>query len=117
MFEKEVMNRWLKAALAAMLSIALFGAPCRNCQPQTQQKAHCGHDCCPKPKPVQSCTWQPSDTAATDAKAQVEVAAPEMPVLAMAVEAALPDVQTVRFEPCFDSSPPPLYLAHSSFLI
>jgi hypothetical protein len=41
----------------------MLGAPCRNCAPKEAPKAHCGHDCCPKPKPAQEskpCSWQPA---------------------------------------------------------
>jgi len=109
------MHSWLKLATVAMLCISLFGAPCRNCQPK-ETKAHCGHDCCPKPKPAPGCAWQPSDTASTDAQAAVELAPPEQTQSELA---STPLAMEREYSPevRVDWSPPPLFLSHSAFLI
>lgn len=112
------MNRWLKLVAAVAMSVALIGAPCKNCEPKAakSQPQQCGHDCCPKPKPEkQSCKWQPADYAASEAKLAVQPA-PETAFEATVLEELARPLGTAAvFAPQRRAEPPPLYLTHRQF--
>lgn len=58
-----VFQHWARFLATIGLAAAMLGAPCRNCAPREDPKPHCGHDCCPKPKPGPEstpCSWQPA---------------------------------------------------------
>lgn len=105
-----------KFALVLLISLSLVGAPCRDCQPR-QDKAHCQHSCCPKPKPAQLCTWQPSDVDRLDTSQHVVVEAPPTAVLTALVTAPVPAVRPGWAVEETAASPPPLYLIHATLLI
>lgn len=112
------MNRWLKLLAALSLSVALIGAPCRNCEPKPakEEAQKCQHDCCPKPKPEKAgCKWQPADYAAVEAKQEFQ-AAPQMECLTSAPAILVSDrtLEAVA-APQAESDPPPLYLTHHQF--
>ncbi|MBI4889608.1 MAG: hypothetical protein HY821_03215 [Acidobacteria bacterium] len=113
-----MLPRWAQLVFSFLLCLTLVGAPCRNCQPKEQAK-HCGHDCCPKPKPVkQSCSWQPADYDAVEKAKDLHAGEP----LAVAVQIAAPEtlvpvISAERPAPVVDTSPPPVYLANASFRI
>lgn len=114
------MNRWLKLLAAASLSLALVGAPCRNCEPKPAkaQAQHCQHDCCPKPKPEKpACKWQPADYAAVEVKLEAP-AAPEAGILVAVAGLVQPAASWRTLDiPQAQSEPPPLFLAHRQLRI
>ncbi len=58
-----MIHYWVRFLATIGLAAAMLGAPCRNCAPKEDPKPHCGHDCCPKPKPdheSKPCSWQPA---------------------------------------------------------
>ncbi len=115
-------SAWTKLAVALTLSLALVAAPCKNCQPKDpaqDQAKHCGHDCCPKPKPVkQSCSWQPADYDAVEKAKDVHAGEPLTTSLDIAApEAFVPVFSAGRPAAAFDTSPPPVYLTTANFRI
>jgi len=58
-----VIQNWARFLATLGIAVAMLGAPCRDCAPKEEPKAHCGHDCCPKPKPnhqSKPCSWMPA---------------------------------------------------------
>jgi uncharacterized low-complexity protein len=108
-------STWAKLALASILSLALVAAPCKHCQPKTQQNRpqDCGHDCCPKPKPAQTaCSWQPADYDAVENAKATSAAAPALSALPEAPVEPAPATSGVEgARPDADPSPPPGFLA------
>ncbi|MBI5086373.1 MAG: hypothetical protein HZB13_17480 [Acidobacteria bacterium] len=117
-------SKWLKLGAILLLSLSMVAAPCRNCQPKPETAKNCGHDCCPKPKPAhnpqKSCSWQPAGDAALETK---DAKHDPSFTLAFTVSLPAPVDLTAAYHPILPAdvalaaSPPPLYLAHASFLI
>lgn len=105
-----MIRSWPRFLASVGLAIAMLGAPCRNCAPKEEPKAHCGHDCCPKPKPEREskpCSWQPAGFDAIErAKQAVEPdwQAQEFAPASPAVAALFSEAAMASF---LDDRPPP----------
>ncbi|MBI5281237.1 MAG: hypothetical protein HY858_06090 [Candidatus Solibacter usitatus] len=117
--------KWLKLGAVLLLSLSMVAAPCRNCQPKQETAKHCGHDCCPKPKPVhgpeKSCSWQPAGDAAVegkDAKQDLAITPPGAAAgLPASVDLPAPHQPVLLANVILAASPPPLYLSLSTLLL
>ena len=109
-------HNWPQFALIFLISLSLVGAPCRDCQPK-QKRAHCSHSCCPKPQPDKGCAWQPANVDTLDTHQQIDIEAPLPEAQILEVASPAFPVAPLSADDQPDASPPPLYVAHQSFLI
>lgn len=106
-----MVRNWARLLSTLGLAVAILGAPCRNCAPKEEPKAHCGHDCCPKPKPAREhkpCSWQPAGFDAIEkAKETLDPGWQSLLTAALPFDAALPAEPHMAL-PAPEDRPPPL---------